>query len=158
MTLKNNRVHLLYYVKLCAMGELKLELLSENAQFGSKSMIFFVLWNWNLMITLKNNRTPLQCYFKFCASFCSYWWIQNGVRVQKGIICVKIDDLFSHVTLKFDRWPWKTIGHLSKATSSFVHHFIIIHEFKLALRLKWLGLGLGLQGLYSATQYVWITF
>ena len=40
---------------------------------------------------------------------------------------------FSRVTLKFDGWPWKTIGHLSYATSSFVHHFVAIDEFKLAL-------------------------
>ena len=33
---------------------------------------------------------------------------------------------FSRVTLKFDRWPWKTIGHLSLATSSF---FIISSSY-----------------------------
>ena len=38
------------------------------------------------------------------------------------------------MTLKFDRWPWKTIGHLSFATSRFVHHFIAISKFKLELR------------------------
>ena len=31
-------------------------------------------------------------------------------------------------------WPWKTIGHLFYATSSFVHHFIAIGEFKLELQ------------------------
>ena len=35
------------------------------------------------------------------------------------------------VTLKFDGWPWKTIGHLFRATSSFVYHFVPIGEFKL---------------------------
>ena len=40
----------------------------------------------------------------------------------------------SRVTLKFDRWPWKTIGHLFYATSSFVHHFVAIGEFKLELQ------------------------
>ena len=30
---------------------------------------------------------------------------------------------FSRVTLKFDGWPWKTIGHIFYTTSSFVHHF-----------------------------------
>ena len=35
------------------------------------------------------------------------------------------------VTLKFDGWPWKTIGHLFYATSSVVHHFVAIGEFKL---------------------------
>ena len=38
------------------------------------------------------------------------------------------------MTLKFDRWPWKTIGHLFYATSSFVHHFVVIGEFKLELQ------------------------
>ena len=40
----------------------------------------------------------------------------------------------SCVTLKIDRWPWKTIGHLSYAISGFVHHFAAICEFKLELR------------------------
>ena len=31
-------------------------------------------------------------------------------------------------------WPWKTIGHLSFAVSSFVQHFIAIGEFKLELQ------------------------
>ena len=36
--------------------------------------------------------------------------------------------------MKFDGWPWKTIGHLSYPTSSFVHHFIAIGEFDLELQ------------------------
>ena len=42
--------------------------------------------------------------------------------------------IFSRVTLKFDGWPWITIGHLFQATSSCVHHSIIICEFKLELQ------------------------
>ena len=38
------------------------------------------------------------------------------------------------VTLKFDGWPWKIIGHLFYATEIFVHHFITIGEFKLELQ------------------------
>ena len=38
------------------------------------------------------------------------------------------------MTLKFDGWPWKTIGHLFYATSSFVHHFVAIGEFKMELQ------------------------
>ena len=41
---------------------------------------------------------------------------------------------FICVTLKFDEWPSKTIGHLFYATSSFVHHFVAIGEFKLELQ------------------------
>ena len=63
------------------LHEFKLELLSRNAQFGSKSVIFL-----------------------------------------------------SRVTLKFDGWPWKTIGHLFYATLSFVRHFKPIGELKLKLQ------------------------
>ena len=38
-----------------------------------------------------------------------------------------------HVTLKVDRWPWKIKEHLTYATSSSVHHFVCICEFKLEL-------------------------
>ena len=38
------------------------------------------------------------------------------------------------VILKFDGWPWKTIGHLFYTTSSFVHHFKSIGEVKLELQ------------------------
>ena len=69
-----------YVRHFVAINELKLELQSKNAQFGSK-LIFL-----------------------------------------------------SRVTFKFDRWLWKTSGHLSYAKSSFVHHFIAICEFKLELR------------------------
>ena len=41
---------------------------------------------------------------------------------------------FSRVTLKFDVWPSKTIGYHFYATSSFVHHFVVIGEFKLELQ------------------------
>ena len=40
----------------------------------------------------------------------------------------------SRVTLKLDVWTWKAIGHLFYATSSFVHHFVAIGEFKLELQ------------------------
>ena len=63
------------------LGEFELQLLSGNAQFGSKSMIFL-----------------------------------------------------PRVTLKFNGWPWKTIGILFYVTVSFVHHFKAIGEFKLKLQ------------------------
>ena len=53
----------------------------------------------------------------------------------------------SHVTLKFDRWPWKTTGHLFYAALSFVHHFIIICEFKLELQPETAKLGFDLRDL-----------
>ena len=87
---------------------------------------------WRL--TLKNNRAPLLCYFKLYASFRSHRWIQTGETVRKRPIWVKIEDFLSRVTLQFDVWPWKKIGHLFYATSSFVHHFVAIGDFKLELQ------------------------
>ena len=83
-------------------------------------------------MTSKNDRASLHYYaVKLCASFQIPRWIQTGVTVWKRPIWVKIDDFWSHVTLKFDGWPWKTIEHLSYTTLSFVHHFKAIGEFKL---------------------------
>ena len=87
-----------------------------------------------LRMTLQNNRAPLLGYFKLCASFHTHWWIQISVTVRKRSIQVKIDNFFSRVTLQFDRWPSKTIGHLFYATSSFMQHFVAIGEFKMELQ------------------------
>ena len=54
--------------------------------------------------------------------------------VRKRPIWVKIGDVLSRVTFKFDECPWKTIGHLFFAVSSFVQHFIAIGEFTLELQ------------------------
>ena len=87
----------------------------------------FEIW-W---MTLENNRAPLLYYIKLCLSFQIHWWIETEVTVRKRSIRVKISDFLSCVTLKFDGWPWKTIGHLFYTTLSFVHHFKSIGEFKL---------------------------
>ena len=47
---------------------------------------------------------------------------------------IQIVNFSARVTVKFDGWPCKTIGHLFYATSSFVHHFVAIGEFKLELQ------------------------
>ena len=85
-------------------------------------------------MTLENNRESLLCCFKLCATYHSHWWIQTGVTVRKRPIWVKFDDFQSRVILKFDVWPWKTIGHLYYGTSSSMHHFVAIGEFKLELQ------------------------
>ena len=89
---------------------------------------------YSCLVAAKNNRAHFLCYFKLFASFRSHWWIQTGVAVRKRLIWVNIDAFFSRVTLKFDGWPSKTIGHLFYATSSFVQHFIAIGELKLGLQ------------------------
>ena len=46
----------------------------------------------------------------------------------------KLVIFLSRVTLKFDGWPWKTIGHLFYTTLSFVHHIKAMGEFKLEIQ------------------------
>ena len=107
---------------------------SNLAQIWSKSSIFqpcdLEIW-W---MTLENNRAPLLYYIKLCASFEIHRWIQIGVTVRKRSIWVKIGNFLPCVTLKFEGWSCKTIGHLFYATSSFVYHFIPIGEFKFELQ------------------------
>ena len=103
-----------------AIGKFKLELQSGNAQFGSNSTIFRAGWPWNLTYDLEEGKSE---GFESC----------DRPIVRRRPIWVKISDVLSRVTLKFDGWPWKTIGHLSFAVSSFVQHFIAIGEFKLEL-------------------------
>ena len=79
-------------------------------------------------MTLKYNRAPLLYCVKLCASFQGHRSILTGVTVRKRSIWVKIGYFSSRVTFKFDRWPWKPIGHLFYATSSFMHNFITIGE------------------------------
>ena len=87
-------------------------------------------------MTSKIFREHLLCmyYFKLCASFQIHQWIQTEVTVWKRSIRVKIGNFLSRVTLKFDGWPWKTIGHLFYTTSSFVHHLKAMGELKLELQ------------------------
>ena len=117
--------HLFYTTRsfvhpLKSIGEFKLELQSGNAQFGSKSAIFYPVWPWNLMDDLQQGKSE---GFESC----------DRPIVRKRPIWVKIGDVLYRVTLKFDGWPWKTIGPLSFVVSSFVQHFIAIGEFKLEL-------------------------
>ena len=141
MTLKNNRAPL-YAVSsfvhhFIPIGEFKLELQSGNTQFVSNSTIFFSRvtlkfdgWPW------KNNRAPFLYYIKLCASFQIHRWSQTWVTVRKRPIQVKIGNFLSPVTLKFDGWPWETIGYPFYTTLSFVHLFIAIGEFKLELQSR----------------------
>ena len=96
---------------------------------------FFSLYDLEIRwMTSKNNRAPLLYYITLCASFQTHLWIKTEVTVQIHSIQVKIGDFLSRVTLKFDGWSWRTIGHLFYTTSSFVHHFKAMGEFKLELQ------------------------
>ena len=71
---------------------------------------------------------------KSYVSFHSDPWIQIGVVIRKCSNRSQIINFSAPVTLKFHIWPWKIIGQLFYVTSSFVHYFIAICEFKLELQ------------------------
>ena len=91
-----------------SIGEVKLELQSGNAQFGSKLMNIFVLRDLEIWwMTLKNNRATLLYNIKLCASLQSHEWVQTGVTVRKRSIRGK-SAIFCPV------WPWNLTDDLEK--------------------------------------------
>ena len=98
--------------------------------------MFRTVLPWNLMDDLGKQKGISPLLFQALCNIHSHWWIQTGVTVavRKRPIWVKFNNFWSRVTLKFDVWPWKTIGHLYYATSSSMHHFVAIGEFKLELQ------------------------
>ena len=77
-----------------------------------------------------------------------------GATVRKRPIWVNIDFL-SCVTLQLDVWPWKTIEHLFYATSSFVHHFVAIGDFKLEIQSETPNLGQTRRFLEPCNIQIW---
>ena len=102
--------------------------LGQHWRFNSRVTLKFEIWPWKAIGHF------FLCYFKLFASFRSHWWIQTWVTVRKRLIWVKIEYLFNRVTSQFHGWTWKIIRHHFYATSSFVHHFVAIGEFKLDLQ------------------------
>ena len=86
---------------------------------GFKSLISWPIWSWNLMDGF-SNKANLRDLIAATGLVISNW--------------IQIVNFSAPVTVKFDGWPCKTIGHLFYATSSFVHHFVPIGEFKLELQ------------------------
>ena len=120
-----NKANLRYLI--AATGQVILLKLDSNRQFFARVTLKFDGWPWKII---------RHVFYKssFCVSFQIHQEIQTEDTVQNRPIWVKIDDFFSRVTFEFDVWPWKTIGHLFYSTSSFVHHFVAIGEFKLELQ------------------------
>ena len=73
-----------------------------------------------------------------------YWYSVNKANLRDliaatGLVIsnwIQIVNFSARVTVKFDGWPRKTIGHFFFTTSSFVHNFKSIGEFKLVLQSK----------------------
>ena len=144
MISKTSKAPLLYYVKLCAPFQIHQWIQTRVTVRKPSIRVKIGDFLCDLKIwcmTLKNNRLPFLYDIKLIAAFQSHWCIRSGVTVWKRSIRVKIDDFLSGKTLKFDGWPWKTIGHLFYTTLSFVQHFKAIGIFKLELQSRNAQLG-----------------
>ena len=69
-------------------------------------------------MTLKNNRAPLLYYVKFVHHFKSIGEAKLELQSGNAQFGSKLVIFLSCVTLKFGRWPWKTIRHLFYTTFS----------------------------------------
>ena len=108
---------------------------SNLTQIGFESSIFQPVWplkfnGWPRKIIghLFYTTSSFVHHFKSISEFKLELQSGNAQFGSKSTI------FLSRVTLQFDGWPWKTIGHLFYATSSFVHHFVAIGELKLELQ------------------------
>ena len=115
-----------------AISEVKSELQSGNAQVGSKLVIFCPAWPWNLMDDLEKTIGHLfYTTLSFVHHFKAIGEFKLELQSGNAKFRSKSDFFLSRATLKFDGCPSKTLGHLSYASSCFVHHFVPIGEFKL---------------------------
>ena len=138
MTLKNNRAPLLYYAKLCAAFQI--HWLSQTWVTAWKRSSRVKIGDFMSRVTLKIDVWPWKTIWHLCyaASTFVHHFIANGD--SNWSYSPEMPNLgknwrfFSRVTLKFDGWPRKTIGHLFYTTLSFMHHFKAIGIFKLDLQ------------------------
>ena len=84
-------------------------------------------WPWNFMDELQATPSSVHHLIAICEFKLE---LQSGNARCRS----KSTGFFNRVTLKFDRWPCKTIGHPNLPISSFVHHFVAIGKFKLELQ------------------------
>ena len=113
----------------------ELKLPTRHAQIGTKSLVFQPMWPWNLTDDLENNRALL-CYFKLLCIILlpsvNSNWSYSPETANSG----------QNWQFFCPLWPWnlthdleKVIGHLLfYPTSSIVHYFVAIGEFKLELQ------------------------
>ena len=99
--------------------------LGQNQRFFLSCVTLkFDGWPWEI-------KEPL---FYITSSFVHHFTAISQLKMElqssKAQFRSKFAIFLSRVTLKFGGWPWKTIGHLLYATSSFVYHFVVIGKFK----------------------------
>ena len=139
MTSKNNKATLLYYIKLYASFQIhwwiqtgvtfrKCSIWVKIGDFLSRLTLKIDGWPWKTIGPLFYNTSSFVHHFK------SIGWVKLELQSGNAQFRSKLAIFLSRMTLKFDGWPWKTIGHLFYTISSFVQHFKAITIFKLELQ------------------------
>ena len=113
---------------IAATGLVILLKLDSNHRFFSPVTSKFNGWPQKIIGHLFYTTSSFVHHFKSIGEFKLELQSGNAPFGSKSTI------FLNRVILQFDGWPWKTIGHLFYATSSFVHHFVAIGEFKVELQ------------------------
>ena len=136
---QNNRATLLGYIKLCAVFQshqwIQTGITIWKRLIQVKMALFCSVWPWNLMDDIWKTIRHLF----YVASNCVHHFIANikfnlELQSRNAKFVWKSAFYLSRMTLKFDGGPWKTIRHLFRVISIFVHQFVAICEFKLESR------------------------
>ena len=108
------------YDFFCLPGPKGFEAFIVKNKHGAQKPNKYCSINFTNISFLNNNKANLRDLIAATGLVISNW--------------IQIVNFSARLTVKFDGWPCKTIGHLFYATSSFVHHFVAIGEFKLQLQ------------------------
>ena len=126
----------LYYIKFCASFQ-SLRCI-QTLVTVRKHSICVKICDFS-RVTMKFGRWPWETIGRPSYAFLCFVHQFIATNEFKLELQPETDNLFqnrwfiSRVTLKFDRRPWETIGHIFCESSSFVHHITAIVEFKLEL-------------------------
>ena len=135
MTLKNKRATLLSNIKLCASFHHHLWI---QTGVTVRKRLSWVLTSVTLTCDLLHGPFAWTSLLSLVITLENFmmirWWEHSQKSVTDGGTDGQTDGQ-THWTIHRVAWSQlKTIGHLSYAASSFVHHFIAIGEFKLELQ------------------------
>ena len=139
MTLKNNRSPLLYYIKFCTAFQshwyIQTGVTVRKRPIRVKIGDFFCPpWPWKLTDDLEKQYGPSSILHQALCIISNPSAKWNLSYSPETLNSGQNWRFLSRVTLQFDGWPWKTIGHFSNAVSIFAHHFIATGDFKLELQ------------------------
>ena len=146
MTLKNNRAPLLSNIKLYISFhhhmwiQTGVTVRKQLSWVVTSVTLTFDLWTWPFAWTLLLSLVITPENFMMIR-----WWEHSQQANLRDLIAatgqvfsnwIQIVNFSALVTVKFDGWPRKKIGHFFYNTSSFVHYFKSIGEFKLDLQSR----------------------